>query len=208
MYVCMRNSDGCVRRRREEGEEGRVLLLAVRASPTSPVFATDRTRLLMSRNSFNGDKLSRSHNTSAVVAAIRKKSSSEWRGNFPPGTVQLFLRYIFVASPQRTDWSTTTKNCALLLFESPSCRAFFPSGGRAGGGLKSAPSVPPRPAFTSRPIPTPWWIDRVQTSSPCLNSVRTSRHKPVIVLKVSLETNSHLFIQLTVSDVLFRYYHL
>jgi hypothetical protein len=29
----------------------------------------------MSRNSFNGDKLSRSHNTSAVVAAIRKKLS-------------------------------------------------------------------------------------------------------------------------------------
>lgn len=45
------------------------------------VFATDRTRLLlMSRNSFNGDKLSRSHNTSAVVAAIREKIRN------PPGS--------------------------------------------------------------------------------------------------------------------------
>lgn len=64
---------------------GTRFLWSERTRCTSAVFATDSTRLLMSRNSFNGDKLSRSHNTSAVVAAIREKIVLKVAGQLSSG---------------------------------------------------------------------------------------------------------------------------
>lgn len=146
--------------------------------PLRAVFARSESRLLvpMSQNSFNGDKLSRSHNTSAVVAVAAmsvKKSTAErtkrtivvvyvtYRTRTVESTVGRYgitlssLRgratlsqrtWIFVASPWRpTDWSTTTKNCALLLFLCPHPAVeIFPLSGLALAQTCSA--------YTSRPI--------------------------------------------------------
>lgn len=72
-----------------------------------------------------------------------------------------------VASPCRADWSTTTKNCALLLFRVPSRAPAMHFSPLARGEtterrrIEETDRVPPRNAYSSRPIGTGWWIGRV-----------------------------------------------
>lgn len=142
----------------------------------------------MSQNSFNGDKLSRSHNTSAVVTAIRKKTGPRCGGavSFLRGRQCYSFWDTFLWPPLSEPIDPPPLKIAPYFFFCPPPNAHFsPLWGEPSADWRAHwrdRLAPPRSAPSSRPIAASAWLDgstAVQTSSPCLTAVRTSRRRHV-----------------------------